>query len=124
MSDGHHCRASPPQPPGSNPPRVAPHGKQGAHVVGLGLSIMSSNRGLQWIELGDCRRRSRQDNCAGKEVGREDKSMSRETDVSYVPTKGSSWATSCFSRFLHSHSTVYPRLHMVRKRSRGQHTER
>ncbi|GFO29527.1 hypothetical protein PoB_005603200 [Plakobranchus ocellatus] len=39
---------SPPQPPGSIPPliRVAPHGKQGAHAVGMGLSISPSTRGL------------------------------------------------------------------------------
>ncbi|GFN96530.1 hypothetical protein PoB_002303600 [Plakobranchus ocellatus] len=40
---------------------------------GGGLSTISSTGGLRWIEVVDSRRRSRQDDSAGKEVGGEDK---------------------------------------------------
>ncbi|GFN89069.1 hypothetical protein PoB_001557500 [Plakobranchus ocellatus] len=36
----------------------------------------------------------------GKEAGREDKARWRESDVAHVPTRGSSWATTCISRLL------------------------
>ncbi|GFO13742.1 hypothetical protein PoB_004024700 [Plakobranchus ocellatus] len=42
------------------------HSKQGAHTVWVGLTIISSIRGLRWIEVGDSRRRSRQDHSAKK----------------------------------------------------------
>ncbi|GFO31440.1 hypothetical protein PoB_005794500 [Plakobranchus ocellatus] len=93
---------SPPQPPGSTPPpiRVAPHGKQGAHTVGVGLSIILSTGGLRWNEVEDSMRRSGRDDSAAKEVGIEDKARWRESDVAHVPERGSSWVTPCFSRFL------------------------
>ncbi|GFO41826.1 hypothetical protein PoB_006833100 [Plakobranchus ocellatus] len=102
VNDSHYCRAVPPQPPGSTPPpiRVAPHGKQGAHTVGVGLSIIPSTRGLRWIEVEDSMRRNGRNDSAGKEVRIEDKLRSRERDIAHVPENGSSWATSCFSRLL------------------------
>ncbi|GFN87444.1 hypothetical protein PoB_001395000 [Plakobranchus ocellatus] len=93
---------SPPQPPGSipSPILVAPHGKQGPHTVGVGLSIVPCTRGLRWIEVEDSMRRSGRDNSAGKEVGIEDKARWRESDVAHVPERGSSLATPCFSCLL------------------------
>ncbi|GFN88410.1 hypothetical protein PoB_001491600 [Plakobranchus ocellatus] len=79
--------------------RVAPHGKQGAHTVGVGLSIIPSTGGLRWIEVEDSVR-SGWDDSAGKEVRIEDKARWRERDVAHVPERGSSWATPCFSRLL------------------------
>ncbi|GFO31033.1 hypothetical protein PoB_005753800 [Plakobranchus ocellatus] len=54
------------------PIRIALHRKQGAHTVGVGLSITASTGGLRWIEVEDSMRRSGRDNSAGKEVGIED----------------------------------------------------
>ncbi|GFO39356.1 hypothetical protein PoB_006586100 [Plakobranchus ocellatus] len=42
----------------------------------------------------------RQDDSTGKEARREDKARWRESDVAHVLTRGSSWATTCFSRLL------------------------
>ncbi|GFO27936.1 hypothetical protein PoB_005444100 [Plakobranchus ocellatus] len=44
--------------------RVAPYGKQGAHNLGVGLSIILSTGGLRWIELEDSMRRSGRDDSA------------------------------------------------------------
>ncbi|GFN94994.1 hypothetical protein PoB_002150000 [Plakobranchus ocellatus] len=75
MSDSYYCRTVTIPTPGSTPPpiRVAPLGKQGAHTVGMGVSIISCTVGLHRIEVGHSGRRSRQDDSTGKEVGREDK---------------------------------------------------
>ncbi|GFN97256.1 hypothetical protein PoB_002376200 [Plakobranchus ocellatus] len=88
MSDSHYCRAVTTSTSKilPFPHTVAPHGKQGAHTVGVGLSIILSTGGLRWIEVGnnstweekeveDSRRRSRRDDSAGKEVGIEDNSQ-------------------------------------------------
>ncbi|GFO13707.1 hypothetical protein PoB_004021200 [Plakobranchus ocellatus] len=100
---------------------LAPHDKQGTHTVGVGLSIISSTKELQWIEVGDSKRRSERDNSAGKEVGIEDKArweklMSpmyrRDTVHGQHPVLAASYDV---------YSTVgqfYPRLHMGRERSR------
>ncbi|GFO22157.1 hypothetical protein PoB_004866200 [Plakobranchus ocellatus] len=109
---------------GSTPPpiRVAPHGKQGAHTVtvGVGLSNIPSTGGLRWIEVEDSVRRSGRDDSAGKEVRIEDRARWRERDVAHVPERGSSWATPCFSAV----GRFYPRLHMGRERSRGQQEQK
>ncbi|GFN94350.1 hypothetical protein PoB_002085600 [Plakobranchus ocellatus] len=70
MSDRHYCRAITTSTFRIHP---SPHGKQGAHTVGVGLSIIPSTGGLRWIEVEDSRRRSRRDDSAGKEVVIEDK---------------------------------------------------
>ncbi|GFO34110.1 hypothetical protein PoB_006061500 [Plakobranchus ocellatus] len=99
ISDSHYCRAVTTSTSRIHPSpiRVAPHGKQGAHTVGVGLSIIPSTGGLRWIsplttrtvrwvysipdstweekEVEDSRRRSRRDDGTGKEVGIEDKSQ-------------------------------------------------
>ncbi|GFO25210.1 hypothetical protein PoB_005171500 [Plakobranchus ocellatus] len=102
MSDSYYCRAITTSTSRiiPSPIRVAPHGKQGAHTVGVGLSIIPSTGGLRWIEVVDSRRRSKRDDGAGKEVRIEDKARWRERDVVHVPERGSSWATPCFSRLL------------------------
>ncbi|GFO04052.1 hypothetical protein PoB_003055700 [Plakobranchus ocellatus] len=93
---------SPPQPPGSTPPpiQVAPRGKQGAHTVGVGLSIIPSTGGLLWIEVEDSMRRSGRDDSTGKQVRIEDKARWRERDVAHVPERDRSRARPCFSRLL------------------------
>ncbi|GFO50068.1 hypothetical protein PoB_007657300 [Plakobranchus ocellatus] len=93
---------SPPQPPGSTHPpiRVAPHGKQGAHTVRVGLSIIPSTGGLRWVEVEDSMRRSGRDDSTGKEETIEDKARWREGDVAHIPERDSSWATPSFSRLL------------------------
>ncbi|GFO39302.1 hypothetical protein PoB_006580700 [Plakobranchus ocellatus] len=62
MSDSHrhhlNLRALPP------PMRVAPQGKQGAHIVGVGFSIIPNTGGLRWIEVMDSMRRSGRDHGA------------------------------------------------------------
>ncbi|GFO36307.1 hypothetical protein PoB_006281200 [Plakobranchus ocellatus] len=108
MSDSHYCRAvitstSKILP---SPIRVATHSKQGAHTVGVGLSIILSTRGLRWIEVENSMRRSRRDDSAGKEVGIKHKARWRESDVAHVPERGSSGATPCFSRLLRSAATT------------------
>ncbi|GFO07072.1 LOW QUALITY PROTEIN: hypothetical protein PoB_003357700 [Plakobranchus ocellatus] len=103
---------SPPQPPGSTPPpiRVAPHSKQDAYTVGVGLSIIPSTGG-RWIEVEDSMRRSGRDDSKGKAVRIEDKARWRERDVT---VRGSLWATPCFSCLLrhaqYDGSILYPIL--------------
>ncbi|GFO12197.1 hypothetical protein PoB_003870200 [Plakobranchus ocellatus] len=62
-------------------------GKQGALTV-VGLSIVSSTGGQRAIEVRDSRRRSRQDDIAGKEVKSEDKARWIESDVAHVLARG------------------------------------
>ncbi|GFN93838.1 hypothetical protein PoB_002034400 [Plakobranchus ocellatus] len=59
------------------------------HCV-LGFSIISITGELEWIEVGDSRRRSRQDDSEGRKMGIEDKARWRKGDVAYVPTRGNS----------------------------------
>ncbi|GFO10691.1 hypothetical protein PoB_003719600 [Plakobranchus ocellatus] len=86
MSDRHYCRAvttsiSRIQP---SPIRVAPHGQQGAHTMGVSLSIISSPGELRWIEVGDSKKRSRRTITQERKWGEKTKQ-----DVAHVPEKGS-----------------------------------
>ncbi|GFN90353.1 hypothetical protein PoB_001685900 [Plakobranchus ocellatus] len=87
MRDSHYCQTVTTSTSMIHPSpiRFSPHGKQDAHIAGVGFSIIPSTEGLRWIEVEDSMRRSGLEDSAGKEVRIEDKARWRERDVAHVP---------------------------------------